>query len=117
METLVAFHNSYHLLSLAFSIRKIDNLQSITILQHFIFSKNLLDTNPPPHIPVGNYKFKVNNRNTRTRCEICSKLTIKTPERRHVLVALFLTLNTFTPCSSLSLVNFEQVNARWYPSL
>ena len=25
--------------------------------------------------------FKVNNRNTRTRCEICSKLTIKTPER------------------------------------
>ena len=26
--------------------------------------------------------FKVNNRNTRTRYEICSKLTIKTPERR-----------------------------------
>ena len=33
-------------------------------------------------IPAGNYMFKVNNRNTRTRCEICSKLTIKTPERR-----------------------------------
>ena len=29
------------------------------------------------------FMFKVNNRNTRTRCEICSKLTIKTPERRH----------------------------------
>ena len=27
--------------------------------------------------------FKVNNRNTRTRCEICSKLTVKTPERHH----------------------------------
>ena len=26
---------------------------------------------------AGNYVFKVNNRNTRTRCEICSKLTIK----------------------------------------
>ena len=26
--------------------------------------------------------FKVNNRNTRTRCEICPKLTIKIPERR-----------------------------------
>ena len=26
--------------------------------------------------------FKVNNRNTRIRCEICSELTIKTPERR-----------------------------------
>ena len=26
--------------------------------------------------------FKVNNRNTRTKCEICSKLTIKTTEQR-----------------------------------
>ena len=31
--------------------------------------------------PVGNYMFKVGNRNIRTRCEICSKLTIKIPER------------------------------------
>ena len=31
--------------------------------------------------PAGNYLFKVNYRNTRTRCEICSKLTIKTPGR------------------------------------
>ena len=30
---------------------------------------------------TGNYMFKVNNRNTRTRSEICSKLTIKTPAR------------------------------------
>ena len=27
------------------------------------------------HYPAGIYLFKVNNRNTRTRCEICSKLT------------------------------------------
>ena len=33
------------------------------------------------HYPAGNYMFKVNNRNTRTRCEICSKLTTETPER------------------------------------
>ena len=33
--------------------------------------------------PVGNYMCKVNNRNTRTRCEVCSKLTIKTPAQRH----------------------------------
>ena len=32
--------------------------------------------------PVGIYLLKVNNRNTRTRCEICSKLTIKIPEQR-----------------------------------
>ena len=31
-------------------------------------------------VPAGNYMFKVNNRNTRTRCEICSELTIKAPE-------------------------------------
>ena len=31
--------------------------------------------------PAGIYLLKVNNRSTRTRCEICSKLTIKTPER------------------------------------
>ena len=30
---------------------------------------------------AGIYLLKVNNRNTGTRCEICSKLTIKTPER------------------------------------
>ena len=34
-------------------------------------------------VPAGIYMFKVNNRNTRTRCEICSKLTIKTPEPGH----------------------------------
>ena len=32
---------------------------------------------------AGSYLPKVNYRNTRTKCEICSKLSIKTPERRH----------------------------------
>ena len=41
---------------------------------------DLISTNP-----AGNYMFKVNNRNTRTRYEICSKLSIKTPERRQWL--------------------------------
>ena len=61
-------------------------------------------------LPAGIYWLKVSNRNTRTGCEICSELTIKTPERRHwcrsgvfiinfehishlVLVFLLLTLN------------------------
>ena len=30
--------------------------------------------------PGGNYMFKLNNRNSRTRFEICSKLTINMPE-------------------------------------
>ena len=33
-------------------------------------------------IPADIYLFKVNNRNTTKRYEICPKLTIKTPERR-----------------------------------
>ena len=32
--------------------------------------------------PANIYLFKINNRNTRDRCEICSKLTIKILERR-----------------------------------
>ena len=32
--------------------------------------------------PAGNYMFKVNKRNTRTRCEICSKLALRTSERQ-----------------------------------
>ena len=32
--------------------------------------------------PAGIYQLKVKNRSTKTRREICSKLTIKTPERR-----------------------------------
>ena len=47
--------------------------------------------------PADNYMFKVNSRNTGTRCKICSELVIKTPEQRHsvVLVSLLLILNIF----------------------
>ena len=42
------------------------------------------------HNPDNIYVLKVNNRNTRKRCEICSKLTIKTPERRQKLLSRIL---------------------------
>ena len=45
------------------------------------------------HVPAGIYLFKVNNRNTWTMYEICSKLTIKIPER--CWWSLLLTLNRF----------------------
>ena len=44
----------------------------------------LEDTNP-----ASNYMFQVNFKNTRTRCEICSKLTMKIPERRHIFIVNF----------------------------
>ena len=34
-------------------------------------------------LPAVIYLLKVHNRNTRTKCEVCSKLTIKKPERRY----------------------------------
>ena len=55
--------------------------------------------------PADNYMFKVNNRNTRRRREICSKLTIKTTEQRY--------WTYLTPCSSASIVNIEHVIAGW----
>ena len=54
--------------------------------------------------------FKVTNRNTRTRYEICSKLKIKTPERcqwRRSGVFVFNFEHISTPCSSVSIVNFK----------
>ena len=33
-------------------------------------------------LPAGICQLKVNNSNTRSRCGICLKLTVETPERR-----------------------------------
>ena len=65
--------------------------------------------------PVVNYMFKVDSRNTRIKCKICSKLRIKTSERRLASFwYLYCKLWTcFTSCSSVSFVNLEQVNACW----
>ena len=49
-------------------------------------------------IPVGIYLLRVNTRNTWTRCEICSKLTITTPDRRQ------------WRRSGVFIVNFEHVS-------
>ena len=48
-------------------------------------------------IPAYIYLFKVSNRNARKSYEICSKLTIKTPELRH------------GRCPGVFIVNFEHI--------
>ena len=48
--------------------------------------------------PINIYLLKVNDRNTRDKCEICSKLTIK---------------HYFTPYFNVFIALFEQVNAYW----
>ena len=55
------------------------NLRDFMIFQYLSFIVMKVFYNHP----VGIYMFKVNNRNTRIRRKICSKLTIKTSERPH----------------------------------
>ena len=83
-------------------IHTVNNCRSLAIFDEmfqFILHRQCSESNFWCKLPVGIYMFKVNNRNTRKRCEICSKLTIK------------------TPFSSVSIVNFEQVNADWDRSM
>ena len=47
--------------------------------------------------PASNYMFNVNTRKTRTRCEICSNLTIMIPDRRQ------------WRGSAVFVINFEQI--------
>ena len=47
----------------------------------YIWTCNFLAGMLQCKVPATIYLLKVNNRNTKTRCEIFSKLTIKTPER------------------------------------
>ena len=61
--------------------------------------------------PGGIYLFKVNNRNTRTRCEICSKLTIKTTVSSLLTLNIFHLLFTRTIETLVSIVNFKHVIA------
>ena len=49
--------------------------------------------------PTGNYMFKVNNRNTKTRCEICSKLLCN-----------FIEITLLHKCWHSSIVNFENIS-------
>ena len=53
------------------------NYRKKNLLEEILFTRADVSS-----VPTSIYLFKVNNSNIRKRCEICSKLTIKTPERR-----------------------------------
>ena len=68
--------------------------------------------------PVGNYMFKVNNRNTGGRCEIGYKLTMKKPERWQrrrsgVFIVNFEHILHLVLVFLYFCIYFEQVNAGW----
>ena len=57
--------------------------------------------------PAFKYMFKINNRNTVKKRGICSKLTLKTPEKCHddILIFYCYLLTYFTPFSDV-FINF-----------
>ena len=85
------------------------NFGEAIILQETIVSLGIRGT-----YPVGNCMFKVTTETIEQRCEICSKLTIKTPKRHHWgrYVNFIVNFEQISHLfSSVSIVNFEQVNA------
>ena len=94
-----------------FAVAGVDWLLLLDHQASFVIVETQKESNP-----ANTYLFKVNNRNTWKRCKICSKLTKKTPEQHHCLhsVAFIVNfLNYFLPFSSVSIVDFEQVNVFW----
>ena len=56
--------------------------------------------------------LKVNRTRARKRCEICSRLAIKTPERRQLRCSDVFIFN-FEHISSFAIVDFEQEHVWW----
>ena len=80
-------------------VRTHENLQEVIREAFFVqlaVSWYCFRINPSRHLIV-----QVNNGNTRTMCEVCSKLTIKTPEH-----------SQFSH-SDVFIINFEQMNSGW----
>ena len=72
------------------------------ILEYYVLAKDNVNFIHTRINSTGKYMFKANSRKTKTRWEICSKLTIKTLERRywHLYCGLW---TYFTPCPSVFL--------------
>ena len=88
-----------------FKINWLRKLSTVCFIFSYILSQHFYS--------AVDYMSKVNFRNTTARCEICSKLKIKSKWR-----ALFWCLycyfwTYFTYCSSVSIADFEQINAGW----
>ena len=81
-----------------FKILWVIPLRSATVKIYLKLYFNSFPKIIPKAIPAGIYLLNVNYRNTRARCEICSKLTIKTSEWSHCC------------CSAVSIANFEHIS-------
>ena len=65
---------------------------------HFLFLSFTKEVGKQVTIPAGIYLLKVSNRNTKTRCEICSKLIRKTSEQCQ------------WSCSCVFIINYDHIS-------
>ena len=77
--------NVYYVLNpLSFIFKVFEEIIQVSLKQRFFRkSVHVRQINQVNIMAAGSYLLKVNNKDTRTKCKICSKLAIKTPERRH----------------------------------
>ena len=112
----IFFHKKFSCLSLQNSeLLTCPRFQSfrITICPLSLMISNNYILCSKPSISASIYLLKVNNKNTRIRCKIRSKL-IKTPKQRHWRRSgVFIVVNFFHTFSSISIVNFEHLIAGW----
>ena len=87
--------NKFDVLLLRFLVLDGDSLKTLWITSNLhMFRKQRL-MRLSLHLPANIYLFKVSNRNGRKSCEICLKLTIKTPERRELHRSSFVVFQNF----------------------
>ena len=83
------------------------------VVKQYVSTCNLgLDEGLAKNNPANIYLFEVNNGNARKRWEICSKLTIRIPERRQWRRSGVFIIN-FEHIYSVTIFDFEQVNVSW----
>ena len=74
----------------------------------------MFKVNIPVNIPVNIYLFKVNNRNTRKMCDVCSKVIIKTPEPCTLLWCFFVKFEHILPIFLVPLLlTLQKGNINW----
>ena len=64
-------------------------------------------------VPTTNYVFKVGNWNTRTRCQNCSRLRVKTQERCEWSRPSVFIVNCKHISNFLLIIDFQQAKACW----
>ena len=94
------------------------NCNSLTMIGMVIGEK--VSSNKHSNFPANSYLFKVTSTNTGKRCEICSKLSMKTAAERLQWRCSGVFTVKFEHISHLNIVfivHFEQVNVSWESAL